>query len=70
MDPFQEAITGKENPGDLSSPFQALIQFYRAFNSDDMQLMSENWSPSADIAMDNPLGGIQRGCSERALAFA
>ena len=64
MHPIQEAITGKENTGDLSSPYHALIQFYCAFNSGNMQMMSENWAQSDDIAMDNPLGGIKRGWGE------
>lgn len=64
MRPIQEAITGKEEQGSLSSPYQALVQFYCAFNSGDMQMMSENWAQSDEIAMDNPLGGIKRGWSE------
>ena len=51
MQPIQEAITGREEQGNLSTPYQALVQFYCAFNSDD-------------IAMDNPLGGIKRGWEE------
>jgi hypothetical protein len=64
MHPVQEAITGNENKGDLSAPYQALVQFYCAFNSKDIKLMSDNWAQSADIAMDNPLGGIKRGWGE------
>jgi hypothetical protein len=64
MHPVQDAITGKEQPGDLSSPYQALVQFYCAFNSRDMNMMSENWLQSDDIAMNNPLGGIKRGWGE------
>ncbi|MDY0402255.1 nuclear transport factor 2 family protein [Sulfurovum sp.] len=64
MQPIQKAITGKESLGDLSSPYQALIQFYCAFNSRNMQMMSENWAQSDDISMDNPLGGIKRGWNE------
>ncbi|PKO83734.1 MAG: hypothetical protein CVU17_06520 [Betaproteobacteria bacterium HGW-Betaproteobacteria-11] len=64
MHPVQEAITGKEQQGDLFSPYQALVQFYCAFNSRNMQMMSENWAQSDDIAMDNPLGGIKRGWTE------
>ena len=59
MHPVQEAITGKEKQGDLSSPYQALVQFYCAFNSGNMQMMSKNWAQSDEIAMDNPLGGIK-----------
>lgn len=64
MHPVQEAITGKEKQGDSSSPYQALVQFYGAFNSGNMPIMSENWAQSDEIAMDNPLGGIKRGWSE------
>lgn len=64
MHPAQEAITGKEQQGDLSLPSQALIQFYCAFNSGNMAMMSANWAQSDDIAMDNPLGGIKRGWDE------
>jgi len=61
MNPVQEAITGKEDQGDLFTPYQALVQFYCAFNTKDMKMMSENWAQSEEIAMDNPLGGIKRG---------
>jgi hypothetical protein len=61
MEPTQEAITGKEDQGNLQEPYQALVQFYCAFNSKDMEMMAKNWLQSDDIAMDNPLGGIKRG---------
>ncbi|MHB8203657.1 MAG: hypothetical protein ACYDHG_08125 [Desulfomonilaceae bacterium] len=61
MQPIQEPITGKEEQGDLSMPYQSLVQFYCAFNSGDMKIMSENWWQSDDISTDNPLGGINRG---------
>lgn len=64
MHPVQEPITGKENQGDLSSTYQALVQFYCAFNSRNMKMMTENWVQSDEIAMDNPLGGIRRGWEE------
>ncbi|QID17366.1 nuclear transport factor 2 family protein [Nitrogeniibacter mangrovi] len=64
MKAIQEAITGKEDAGESSSPFQALVQFYCAFNSGDLAMMSENWAQTDDIAMDNPLGGIKRGWAE------
>jgi ketosteroid isomerase-like protein len=62
--PVQTPINGSEDQGDLSSPFQALVQFYHAFNSGDLEEMSRNWEQSEDIAMDNPLGGIKRGWPE------
>jgi len=64
MQPIQEAITGNEKQGDFSTPYQSLVQFYCAFNSGDISMMSENWWQSDDIAMDNPLGGIKRGWRE------
>ena len=64
MKPIQEPITGKEQQGDLSSPYQALVQFYCAFNRRDMAMMEANWAQSEEIAMDNPLGGIKRGWPE------
>ena len=64
MVPIQEAITGREEQGQLISPHHALVQFYCAFNTADLQIMSENWAQSDDTAMDNPLGGIKRGWNE------
>jgi len=64
MHPIQTAITGKEIVRDLPSPYQALVHFYGAFNSRNLQMMSENWAQSDEIAMDNPLGGIKRGWAE------
>ncbi len=64
MNPVHEPITGKEAQGDLSNSYQALVQFYRAFNSRNLELVAENWMQAEDIAMDNPLGGIKRGWGE------
>jgi len=61
---IQEPITGKEEQGQLTTPYQALVQFYCAFNSGNLEMMSENWAQSDQIAMDNPLGGIKRGWNE------
>jgi hypothetical protein len=52
--PIQTPITGKENGGDQSSPFHALVHFYHAFNTRNVEAMSQNWAQSDDIAMDNP----------------
>jgi hypothetical protein len=59
--PIAEPITGREDLGDLSRPEQALAQFYRGLNGRDLALLAENWEPSNDAVMDNPLGGISRG---------
>ena len=56
------AITGKENVVSVvQSPYEALVEFYDAFNHRKMKLMEKNWANTPDIAMDNPLGGIMRG---------
>lgn len=60
----EQVITGYEDLGDLSRPEQALAQFYRAFNTRDMLLMSDNWEQGEEAIMDNPLGGIKRGWPE------
>ena len=61
MNIIAKPITGNEQAGDLSMPFNALVQFYKAFNGRDICLMESNWAIEDDIAMDNPLGGIKRG---------
>jgi ketosteroid isomerase-like protein len=60
-----EVITGREAvAGEVSTPTDALIEFYRAFNSGDLALMAENWRQSEEVSMSNPLGGIKRGWQE------
>jgi ketosteroid isomerase-like protein len=67
--PIQTPITGKENGGDQSSPLHALVHFYHAFNTRNVEAMSQNWAQSNDIAMDNPLGGVKRGWDEIKLVY-
>lgn len=64
LSPTLDPITGFEDLRDLTHPRHALTQFYRAFNSRDIMLMRQNWSPFDDISMNNPLGGIKRGWPE------
>jgi ketosteroid isomerase-like protein len=54
-------ITGREDAGDRSRPVHALSEFYRAFNTRDLELAAKNWETSDVAVMDNPLGGISRG---------
>jgi hypothetical protein len=61
--PFAEAITGKETASP-TTPLGALSEFYRAFNDRDLALMSQNWLPTEEASMDNPLGGIKRGWNQ------
>jgi SnoaL-like domain len=59
-----DPITGYEDLRDLTHPRHALTQFYRAFNTRDIILMRQNWSPFEEISMNNPDGGIKRGWPE------
>ena len=64
MKPEQKPITGNEDEKGLTGHMSALVEFYNAFNSRDIDKMSKNWAQTDEIAMDNPLGGIKRGWSE------
>ncbi len=62
MSVINKAITGSEcEEIKTLEPLAALIEFYRAFNSGDLELMSKNWEQSEEASMSNPLGGIKRG---------
>ncbi len=54
-----EAVTGKEEQF-FSDEHKALVEFYKAFNTQDIDLMEKNWNVDEGV-MDNPLGGILRG---------
>jgi uncharacterized protein (DUF1330 family)/ketosteroid isomerase-like protein len=58
--PVQAPVTGSE-AAPPTTPLGALAEFYRAFNGRDLALMEQNWDPSPEAVMDNPLGGILRG---------
>ncbi len=58
----KKAITGSENIDIKSSdPIAALIEFYNAFNTGNIELMTKNWVKSDEASMSNPLGGVKRG---------
>ena len=53
-------ITGSESrTGD--GALDALIDFYRAFNSRDLDALAANWADGDAPSMSNPIGGIRRG---------
>lgn len=56
-------IDGTELPNEQSE-IVALSKFYKAFNTQDMQLMELSWLNTDEISMDNPIGGIRRGWEE------
>jgi len=64
MTPNPTPITGQEVDIDVATPEGALAEFYRAFNGRDLVLMEQNWDPSDEASMDNPLGGIRRSWSQ------
>ena len=45
-------------------PLKALVEFYAAFNGQDIMKMEQNWAGTDEVVMDNPLGGIKRGWKE------
>lgn len=61
MDLVTTPITGSEPIEKDAGPFNALVEFYRAFNTRDLKLMGTNWTNSDEASMSNPLGGIRRG---------
>lgn len=61
---MQETITGNVRPESVVTPYDALREFYYAFNHRNIIAMSENWLDTPEIAMSNPLGGIKRGWAE------
>jgi len=61
MTPIQTPINGKEDFAGVTTPVQAIAQFYAAFNGRDDALMADNWdADGAAVSNDNQLGGILR----------
>jgi len=61
MNPIAHPITGSEMIEKDTKPLNALVEFYRAFNSRDLKLMNSNWVNTEEASMSNPLGGVRRG---------
>lgn len=61
MDMKIEVIDGSLHLDTPHSPIYALNQFYRAFNTSDLQLMKNNWVNGDEASLANPLGGLRRG---------
>lgn len=60
MNGINTPITGKETLTTESSPMNALINFYTAFNNRNFSLMEANWLQTEEVSMSNPLGGLKR----------
>ena len=61
---YMQLINGATCPEQVSTPVDALQEFYYAFNTGDLKVMASNWAAGSEIAMSNPLGGIKRGWDE------
>lgn len=59
--PKERPVPGREALTDLRDPIQALVQFYRAFNNRDLDLMEKTWEHSSEVAGIGPLADIVRG---------
>jgi len=46
-------ITGREAPSGDGSALDALIEFYRAFNAQDLDGLAANWEQGDAPSMDN-----------------
>ena len=56
-----KTITGNETLAGHEPFEQALINFYRAFNSRDAAQAAAAWQDSERVIMYNPIGGLRRG---------
>lgn len=61
MNLINSPITGSESIEKDTNPYNALVEFYRAFNTRDLKLMGSNWASSEEASMSNPLGSVRRG---------
>ena len=61
MEKIITTINGSENLAKIEDDkLKALINFYKAFNHRDMDLMQNVWLNSKEASMNNPVGGIMR----------
>ena len=59
--PMFTIITGREINTNPTEAVGALVEYYEAFNGQNMQLMELNWLDSDEVSIDDPLGGHQHG---------
>ena len=52
--PLPTEITRRETPARDGSALDALIDFYRAFNTSDLEALAANWAEGDAPSMDNP----------------
>lgn len=65
MEKIMSVITGSESlTNSESGQLKVLVNFYKAFNQRDMNLMQKVWLNSKEASMNNPVGGIMGGWDE------
>lgn len=61
MSNIVRVVTGREPTYGNGQAVDALIEFYHAFNTRDLDALARNWAEGEEPSMDNPIGGIRRG---------
>lgn len=58
-----QSINGNESKTH-DSKLNAVIDFYHAFNHQEMSAVALNWHQDNQVIMSNPLGGVKKGWQE------
>ncbi len=69
METINGTITGTENTENRTDPYSTLVEFYKAFNNGNLELMQQNWLHSSEASMSNPLGNLFRGWEQISTAY-
>jgi hypothetical protein len=70
MNSYPTEVSGDERKRADGDAVDALIEFYRAFNTGDLKALEEVWLAGSEPSMDNPIGGIRRGWAEIAQGYS
>ncbi|MBY2918782.1 YybH family protein [Rhizobium leguminosarum] len=70
MDLHPTEVSGNEMKLGDGGAFDALIEFYRAFNAGDLDGLESVWLGKTEPSMDNPIGGIRRGWTQIAEGYS
>jgi SnoaL-like domain len=54
-------ISGRERDASPTEAAGALVEYYHAFNGQNMELLELNWIDSEEVSISGPVGGQQRG---------
>ena len=65
MEKVMKTINGSEDLSKITNDeLKSLVNFYKAFNNRDMDLMQSVWLNSEEASMNNPVGGIMKNWEE------